>query len=436
MSSRKRYAQVGLGVRSAMYTEAMAGDFKKYCDLVAICDRNQGRMDLCNRRNKEKLGAPVKTYHADQFDRMIAEQKPDVIIVTTGPDVTHADYICRAMELGCDVVTEKPMATDEVSCQKIIQAQRKTGKNIQVTFNYRYSPARSQIKQLLMDGAIGEILSVNLTWMLDTHHGADYFRRWHRKLKNSGSLLVHKATHHFDLVNWWLEDHPQDVFCRGSLKYYTPQNADRMGLRGRADRCLNCPVKDKCKFYFNITAGELKELYLDCEKEDGYIRDKCVFADEIDIWDNMAVTVRYECGTLFNYMLHAYSAYEGYRIAINGTKGRIEQLCCENTYLSGDGTAPGELTRDNVSITLIPEFSKPQDIHVDLGQGGHGGGDPIMLADIFDPDAPADPLKRKATHIEGAYSVLTGIAAYKSIATDRAVRLKDLLGDVPFRAVP
>ena len=372
MNVKKRYAHVGLGIRSTMFTDAMVGDFEKHCDLVALCDINQGRMDLCNRRIRKKNSQPVKTYKAEQFEQMIAEQKPDVVIVTTGPDVTHCHYICKAMELGCDVVTEKPMTVDEASCKKIIDTQKKTGRNIQVTFNYRYSPPRSQVKEMLMDGLIGNVLSVNFTWMLDTLHGADYFRRWHRRLENSGSLLVHKATHHFDLVNWWLDDHPEDVFCRASLRYYTPANADRMGLQGRSERCLDCAIKDKCKFYLDIAEGDYKDRYLDCETEDGYIRDKCVFSDEINIWDNMAVNVRYKGGPLLNYMLHAYSPYEGYRIAFNGTKGRLEHFCCENSYLSGDVSTPGELTKMPASIVYSSSlaeryaFSTPSRIHHNL----------------------------------------------------------------------
>jgi predicted dehydrogenase len=347
-------------------------------------------------------------------------------------DVTHSDYICRAMELGCDVVTEKPMTTDEVRCRRILEAVAKTGRTCQVTFNYRYAPPRSQVRQLIMDGAIGDVLSVDFCWLLNTQHGADYFRRWHRRRENSGSLLVHKATHHFDLVNWWIDDRPQEVFCHATLAYYTPATAKRMKLDDRGERCLDCPAKSRCPFYLDLTsAKDYKALYLDNEKEDGYFRDRCVFSPEINIWDNMSVAVRYRRGALLNYFLHAYSPYEGYKVAFNGTKGRIEHAACENTYISGDGTVPGELAKGNVSVTLIPEFKPPQALEPRTGKGGHGGGDPVLLADIFDPNAPADPLRRKADQHDGAYSILVGVAACRSADTGQAVRIADLLGDAP-----
>jgi len=429
--SRKRYAQVGIGGRSNMYTNAILGDYKHCCELVAFCDTNQGRMDLRNRQIADRSPA-VATYKAEDFDRMVAEVKPDVVVVTSGPDVTHSDHICRAMALGCDVVTEKPMTTDEVRCRKIIETVQQTGRKCQVTFNYRYAPPRSQIKEMIDAGEIGEVLSVDFAWLLDTRHGADYFRRWHRMRGNAGSLLVHKSTHHFDLVNWWLSDAPEQVFGHASRRYYTPARADELGLQGRGERCLDCAVSGQCRFYLDLNAHEgMKKLYLDHEHEDGYFRDRCVFAEQIDIWDNMSLAVRYRRGALLNYMLHAYSPYEGYRIAFNGMKGRIEHLACENTYISGDGTVPGELNKGNVSITLIREFSEPQPVEVRTGSGGHGGGDPVLLADIFAPDPPADPLRRKADQRDGAYSILIGVAAYHSIDSGKAIDIADLLADAP-----
>ena len=428
MFNRKRYVQVGLGIRSKMYTEAMLGDFSEFCDLVGLCDSNEGRLLQCKNAISNKYGKIISVFDPKSFDNMILSVKPDTVIVTTGPDSTHDNYICRALELGCNVITEKPMTIDEGRCRRIIKAVEKSGKSIKVTFNYRYSPPRSQLKEILIAGEIGEILSVDFQWFLDTKHGANYYRRWHRVKENSGSLLVHKSTHHFDLVNWFLNDLPESVFCQASLSYYTPENAQRRGLISRGQRCRGCPEARNCEFYLDIESHqELKELYLDCEQYDGYIRDKCVFSEEIDIWDNMAVNVKYKKGTLLSYMLHSYSPYEGYRMAFNGTRGRLEHGACEDTYISGDGTVPGALSKDNVYIRLIPEFSMPREIKVQTGEGGHGGGDPVLLADLFHPNVRCDPLARKANHMDGAYSVLVGIAASQSVKTKQIVEIAKLL---------
>ncbi len=112
------------------------------------------------------------------------------------------------MERGVDVMTEKPMVIDETQCRAVLDAEKKTGRKVVVTHNYRYAPKHQKIKELLMGGEIGKITSVDFNWFLDTSHGADYFRRWHRLRAKSGSLWVHKASHHFDLINWWIDGEP------------------------------------------------------------------------------------------------------------------------------------------------------------------------------------------------------------------------------------
>lgn len=217
---RKRYAQVGTGSRARMYYEAICGAYSATSELVGICDLSRTRMEYANRQIQEKFGLePVPAYHYTQFDQMIDETKPDVVIVTS-IDRTHHEYIIRAMEKGCDVITEKPMTTDEEKAQQIIDAKRRTGRNLRVTFNYRYAPVNTRIRELIMDGVIGDVFSVHFEWLLNTRHGADYYRRWHRNKANSGGLLVHKSTHHFDLVNFWLGTTPETVFAFGKRNFY------------------------------------------------------------------------------------------------------------------------------------------------------------------------------------------------------------------------
>ena len=234
------------------------------------------------------------------------------------------------------------------------------------------------------------------------------------------------------MVNWWLDDVPEEVFCHGSLRFYRPETAVEMGLAGHSERCLDCSKADACKFSLDLAdnAG-LKELYLDNEHEDGYFRDRCVFSDKIDIWDNMSVSVRYRSGTLLNYILHSYSPYEGYRIAFNGRKGRLEYATCESSYISGDGTVPGVMQKGETSIVLMPHWCQPEAIEVRTSTGGHGGGDNPLLVDTFDPSAPADSIGRKANQRDGALSIVIGIAAASSIDTGEPVRIADLLGDAP-----
>jgi len=372
-------------------------------------------------------GKDVPGYSDADFDRMIAETKPDGVIVTT-KDCYHDKYICRAMELGCDAITEKPMTTNDVKCQRIIDTQKRTGKKCRVTFNYRYSPPRTQVKDMLMSGVIGDVLSLDFHWMLDTHHGADYYRRWHRNKENSGGLLVHKATHHFDLVNWWLSAVPETVFARGHRKFYTPHQADRYGLKNRSERCLDCPEAGKCAFELDMRKSkDMKKVYLDNEQYDGYFRDRCVFSGKIDIEDCMNVLVDYDTGARMSYSLNSFMPWEGYFVVFNGTKGRIEHKCEETVYINGDGSIPGELVAEGTTIRVFPHFKTAYSVEVWQGKGGHGGGDGLLLDDLFSPEPEPDKYLRAADQRGGAYSILTGIAANHSIKTEKLIRICDLV---------
>ncbi|KAJ9130354.1 NAD-binding Rossmann fold oxidoreductase family protein [Coniochaeta hoffmannii] len=424
--AQKKYAIVGTGGRSSFFYTAIVKDFQATSSLVAFCDTNQTRMDYANGKLKA-LGHPgVPTYKAQDFDRMIQETKPDEVIVTT-IDRTHNIYIVRAMELGCNVVSEKPMTVDAPRCREILDAVERTGKKLRVTFNYRYAPHNTKVFELLSAGAIGTVTSVHFEWMLNTSHGADYFRRWHRDKRNSGGLLVHKSTHHFDLVNFWLRSRPETVVAMGDLKFYGRENAERRGVTEFYSRSRGSEVAKKDPFALHLEEHEaLKAMYLDAEHEDGYYRDQSVFGDGISIEDTMNVMVRYRSGAVLTYSLTAYAPWEGFRVNFNGTKGRLEVEIVENSYVNSGGEPGMEGSLDSKRILLRPMFEKPIEVDIEEGAGGHGGGDPVLLNDIFGTPVQ-DKYNRAASHFDGALSILTGIAANKSIVTGLPVKVDDLL---------
>lgn len=432
MTHRKRYAIVGTGGRAGMYVQALTTTYGEVAELVALCDLSQTRMDWYNRKLADTLDlAPVPTYHAERFSQMIAEAQPETVIVAT-IDATHHHYITEAMNLGCDVITEKPMTTDLPRLRAIFEAIERTGRSLRVTFNYRYAPAYTRFRQLVMEGAVGRPLLVDFSWLLDTSHGADYFRRWHREKQNSGGLLVHKATHHFDLVNWWIDAYPQEVFSLGSLGFYGRANAAARGQSYDYTRYTGVEAAQNDPFALSLTSQEaLKGLYLDAEAETGYIRDRNVFGEPITIEDTMTVTARYDNGALLSYCLVAYSPWEGLRVAITGDKGRIEMDIEESiTHLLGDGerrdvqASKGPFKQ--ARLRVFPMFGRPYEVEPPSGEGGHGGADPVMLEQIFSPTPPPDPFHRAASHLDGAASVLVGIAANQAMSSGQLVRIDDL----------
>jgi predicted dehydrogenase len=438
MANKKRYVVVGTGGRSNMFIKAIVEDYKDNAELLAFCDTNQTRMDYYNMKlEKEWNAQPIKTYKAEAFEQMVAEQKPDVVIVTT-MDRTHHKYICRAMELGCDVISEKPMTVDATKCQQIIDIKKRTGRNLTVTFNYRYSPRNTKIKEVIKSGLVGDITSVHFEWLLDTKHGADYFRRWHRDKRNSGGLMVHKSTHHFDLVNWWIDSVPATVFAMGDLKFYGKENAENRGVTEFYFRAKDSAIAKEDPFALNVIDEDenLLGLYMNAEHEDGYYRDKSVFGDGINIEDNMGVMVRYKNNTVMTYSLNAHCPWEGYRVCFNGTKGRLEFNVVEKSYVSGDHedfNQPGMRELEGDKKELVPEiifqahWEKPQTITYEQSdKGGHGGGDVRLLNDLF-LGVGEDPLGHAAGYIDGAMSILTGIAANKSMATGQPINVDELV---------
>lgn len=425
--SKKKYVQVGIGGRARFFYGAIARDFKDTSELVAFCDVNQVRMDYANKVLKESFGLdPLPTYKAEEFDKMLDTEKPDYVIVTS-IDRTHHRYIIKAMEHGCDVITEKPMTTDNEKAQEIIDTIKKTGRQLRVAFNYRYAPHNTKLRELIMDGVAGDVYSVHFEWLLNTTHGADYFRRWHRDKRNSGGLLVHKSTHHFDLVNFWLGTQPQTVFAMGDLMFYGRENAEKRGVTKFYSRAFGSENANDDPFALHLEKNEqLKSIYLDAEKDDGYIRDQSVFGDGINIEDTMGVMVKYKNKAIMTYSLNAYMPWEGFRVAINGSKGRIQMTVVESSYVNAGGNTSAEGSVTQKSISVFPMFDEPYEVKIDSASGGHGGGDPILLNDIFGKPSE-DRFNRAASHVDGVMSIMTGIAANKSIATGMPVQIDSLI---------
>lgn len=429
--AKLKLAQVGTGVRgTGFWGKDLLKTFAELVEFVGLSDNNPGR--LAYAKQIYQVNCPTFL----NFDELLQKTKPDFVIVTT-VDSTHDEFIVKALEAGCNVITEKPMTTDEVKCKRILEAEKKSGKKVIVAFNYRHSVHAMQLKELLVKERVGKITSVDFNWYLNVYHGADYFRRWHGRMAKGGSLWVHKATHHFDLLNWWLNSEPVEVSAYGSLEHYGKNNSFR------GTKCRGCEHKDNCKFYWDISRDQRNvDLYVKNEQHDGYIRDGCVWSNEIDIYDKMSAQIVYANGVTVNYSLTTYSPYEGWQIAFNGMKGRIEtwedipylqkmpddQSKRHATEMSNaDDAIPGEVRE----ILVMDNFQKNYEIFTTPRiRGGHGGGDIRMQRRMF-VDKTDNPHNVMAGTREGAMSILIGIAARKSIQLKRPVKITELTDLIP-----
>ncbi|MDF2649263.1 MAG: oxidoreductase domain protein [Paenibacillus sp.] len=397
----KTIALVGAGGRArAMFALPFITELKDFVRFGGIFDTNTLRAKALS---EECGGVPIY----NDFDTMLKHVRPHTVVVATS-DSTHHTYIIAAMEAGCDVISEKPMTIDAEKCREILETEKRTGRSLKVTFNMRYVPYAAKIKELLQQKVIGEVHHVALEWFLDRSHGADYFRRWHAQMEMSGGLLVHKSTHHFDIINWWLDSNPKDVHAFGKRVFYGPTREKR------GERCLTCEYKASCEFYFDIAKNDfVNRYYLQAEKEDGYIRDQCVFGERINIYDTMSVHVEYQSGAMLTYSLVAYSPFEGWRAVIQGSEGRMEV----SQLYNGPNKYSIHITKPNGETVehLIP-----------VAAGGHGGSDELLRKMLF-VGGMEDPLGQEAGSMSGAMSLLIGAAANISIAGEKPVSISELL---------
>lgn len=402
----KRYALVGTGGRGYhMFARAIVDRYADVAQLVGLCDVNPKRCTWV----RDQLSPDIPVFQ--DFEAMVNDTQPDTVIIAT-VDEFHAEYIRKAFALGCDVICEKPLTTTAEMCNDIMDAEQEFGRKVVVTFNCRFMPYFARIKSMLAEGMVGDVLHVDFEWMLDTSHGADYFRRWHRQLRHSGGLLVHKSSHHFDIVNWLLEQDPVTVSANGNLMFYG-QTRENTG-----ERCLTC-MHNHCEFrYRDAQIPYIKHMYFETEDCDGYYRDRCVFSKDIDIYDNMSLSVRYSKDTLLTYSLIAYSPYEGWRMTISGTNGRLEAA----QYSSGP------FNDDNIEhVCLYNRHGERVQFDMPKGKGTHGGGDEKLLNMLL-RGGIEDPLGQFAGTRDGVMSAMIGIAANTSIKQGRTVTVNELLG--------
>ncbi len=425
----QRIVVCGLSNRAfEMFIRPIVTKFSRENEIVGLLDSDQRRVDLCKERFPELAFLP--SYTPEQFSKMVNETNATTVIVTSRDD-THVDYILQGLEHDLDVISEKPMVTTTSDANRVLEAEAKSKGKVRVAFNYRYSPFHRKIKEMILADKIGRITSIDLNWYIDTYHGASYFKRWNRIRDYSGGLSVHKSTHHFDLVNWWIDQKPEQVFAYGALNYYGKESElNPSPVDNRF--CGTCMEKRTCDYYMRwnnrTDSSSVKDDHIKVEEKQNYTNyrpDACIFDHEIEIEDTYVATVKYDRGALLSYSINFSLPYEGYRLAINGTKGRIETQ--EFHELS---RVPFPVPKQ--TIDYYPLFGSKEMIHVIETEGGHGGGDPIIQEDLFlgvDPGRSYDIL---AGAEAGAYSIAVGEAVWKSSLENKPIDIRNSLENVHY----
>ncbi len=401
-----------------------ANDFSATSRLETIFDPDPLRVLDFNR----KTGLHLTCHPPEAMDRILRLERPDVLLIG-GPDHTHFHAIMTALEAVCDVIVEKPMVLTSQEARAVLDAEKRTGRQVRIAFNVRYQPEQQAIKRLLMRGSIGKVVNIEFTYHPGSEHGASYFLRWNRHRALSGGLNLHKSCHHFDLINWLLDDWPETVFAFGDRHYFGPQGAhrprDQEGnpLSAKETRA-NCPY---FQHHFAPNNRDQQErvrpswdpLHLPYHFQYPPDQHPYLYDETIDIEDTFGVLIRYQQGAILNYSINFSTPQQGLRLALNGTKGRIELSRYHECHPSSDGEH-----RSNRNLRVLPLFGTPYDVPLKRETGGHGGADEPLQRDLFAiPGETSRELNLLAGSLAGAYAVAAGEAVATAIRSGVPVAL-------------
>jgi len=370
--------------------------------VVGLFDHNPIRLDYAH----NFLGNP-HCRKSTNFDAFCSDPNLDTVIVAT-PDNRHAEYVIKTFAAGKNVVCEKPMAISTEDCRTMIEAQ---GDNqFRVAFNFRCNAVAIKTKELLDAGTIGRVLLVDAHDTVDWRHGSDYFRRWHRFQSMSGGLPIHKSTHAFDVIDWWLDDVAESVSAEGGRNFYKPSLQ-------QGERCLTCNATASCPFAIDLAGdipgqnagidGFYKDMYLDAESHDGYIRDACVFDANSDILDNYTASATYRSGARLSYTAVFFAPNEDRTFVIYGDKGQME------------------ISRQKRQIKIHAEAGRTGCEIIDVPEepGGHGGADMRFVKSIYGSE---DPYGVCADAKDGFSSIALGESLNRSITSGQRIAVPQL----------
>ena len=373
---------IGAGGRGRTYCGQMKQMSDKY-KIIAVAEPKERE-----RRNFQKeYDLPDEMCFSDWKEILSRPKMADLAIIAT-VDNMHYEPAMKAIELGYDLLLEKPVAQTVKECTDIANAAREKGVSVLVCHVLRYTPFYKKVKSIVDSGMIGKIVSVDCTEAIgDVHFSHSYVRgNWHSE-EESTPMLLAKSCHDLDIIQWLIGKPCKKVTSFGSLTYFRPENAPEGAPVCCADG--TCPIKDTCPYnseriyvdnldnfwgiYIfkhaiqaraDITKDELREAL----KTSHYGR--CVFHADNDVLDNQVVNMEFENGVTATLAVNAFNAGGRY-IRIYGTKGEL--------YAFASDTSIQVYTFDDKKSHNIPVQETEESI-----TGGHGGGDFGIICDLYD----------------------------------------------------
>lgn len=364
---------IGAGQRGRIYADAALQ--RGLAEIAAVAEPNEERRESARRA----LGIPAERCYASAQDLWAQGKLADAAVIAS-MDRDHYAQAMAALDLGYDILLEKPISPDPLECMAIAKKAERLGRKVVVCHVLRYTPFYSTLKQILDSGELGKIISIQHNENIGNFHIAHSFVRgnW-RRADQASPMILQKSCHDMDLMTWLADSEAKQIVSFGDLRYFRPENAPE----GAALRCCDCPSRDSCHYsayraYLPIRGTWPATVVCQDQSEAGLRKaletspyGRCVFHCDNDVCDNQVALIRFHNNVTVSFHLSGFT----------DRMCRTIKVMCERGEIRGhDG--------DNL-LEIIPFAANQTDktekrvIRTQVPVGGHGGGDYGLLEDFF-----------------------------------------------------
>ena len=404
---------IGAGSRGRTYAR-YAEKFPQSMKVVGVADLNPNR----RKAMAKKHNIPAENQFGHFNEALSKAKLADAVVIAT-PDNLHYEPCMKALELGYDVLLEKPVAPTERECRAILKQAHKYNRIVAVCHVLRYAPYFVALKQVLESGAIGDIVNIQHFEPIRYAHMAHSYVRgnWPLSTKTTPIILA-KSCHDLDILRWLIDKPCETIAAEGSLHLFRPENAPK----GAPERCTDgCPHEAECP-YSAIDIYERRKQHLGAfdlpRKDPALIREKlkttnygrCVFRCENDQCDHYVAIMKFQDGVTASFSMDAFTPWGGRRTRIMGTKGFIEGDMTTFTFY--DFRTSHKSVWDQ-KVSEIPEYKG----------SGHGGGDHLLVRDFLRAVSAQDEKLLSSTIDVSIESHVMGFMAEKSRKSMKKVKI-------------
>jgi hypothetical protein len=408
---------LGAGNRGSVYGN-FASRFPDQLNIVGVAEPIPFRNDKYAKQHSIAEGNRFNTW-----ERVFEKQKfADAIIIST-PDALHHGPCMKALEMGYDILLEKPIAPTEKECRDILSLAKKTNRIVAVCHVLRYAPYFVQMKALLSQGAIGELISVqHLEPIEHTHMAHSYVRgNWHNS-KETTPIILAKSCHDLDIIKWVINKECKQIVAMGDLKWFKKENAPN----GSTDRCTDgCAVERSCpysaikEYYERRTRLGVLDLPEDKSRHNEAIMERlkttnygrCVYRMNNDQPDHYITSIRFTDNITANFSMEAFTSYAGRRTRVMGSMG--DMVGDMNELVITD-------FRNGKVVKLMPQFEDVEEYK----NSGHGGGDWMLVKDFVQAVSQQNAALLTSTIDASIESHIMGFMAEKSRKTGKVMNVK------------